>query len=251
MTSISDTIMNFTRDRIAPGAVEGILWENARFILADVPMKATEAKRLLPLGMQLSDPPKATLFIVDYTKTGFTVPYKEAACLMHVKTPLGEGLHCCWMAVDDDTALIYGRELLGYPKKAAEIAHEENEDGISASVTRRGVEVLKMEGKRGEAQRSPAPVFDIKTFNVGGIGQMFAVNLIWMLRPEEVIHESFDAEVAVTLGESDLDPIASFLQPAPATGRIAASDILGSKYMVPVGLAGPRWFGKTFNMRYR
>lgn len=251
MTSMGDMIMNFGRTYVIPGAVEGKLWENARFILADVPMKAAEAKRLLPLGMQPSDPPTATLFIVDYTKVGFTIPYKEAACLMHVKTPFGEGLHCCWMVVDDDTALIYGRELLGYPKKAAEIEYEESGDSISASVTRRGVRVLEMEGKRGEAHTAPTPIFDIKTFNVGGVGQMFAINPVWLIRPMEVIHESFEAEVSVSLGESELDPIASFLQAAPARGRIAASDILGSKYLVPVGIAGARWFGKTFNMRFR
>src|SRR6056297_2428422 len=96
------------------------LWVNARFVLADVPVDRKTTNKILPLGMRVGPETKATLFIVDYTKTPFTVPYHEAALLIHVKTPLGKGLHCPWMVVDDDTALIYGREILGYPKKAAQ-----------------------------------------------------------------------------------------------------------------------------------
>ena len=251
LKNMSEMIMDFGTRRFTKDAVIGKLWENARFILADVPLKLDEARKILPMGLKPAFPPAATLFIVNYTKCGFTVPYKEAAALIHVKTCLGKGLHCCWMVVDDDTALIYGRELLGYPKKAAEIAFVENDEGISASVTRRGVKVLSMAGTRGEAQAAPAPVFDFKTFNVGGMGQMFAINLMWLIRPVEVIHESYDAEVSVSLEDSELDPLARFLEPSPARGRFAASDILGSRYLCPAGIAGPKWFGNTFNMRFR
>ena len=88
----------------------GKMWENARFIVADIPIDKTKAKKILPVGMGLYSPPKATIFISDYTKTSFTVPYHEAAFLIHVRTPVGKGLHCCWMIVDDDTALIYGSQ---------------------------------------------------------------------------------------------------------------------------------------------
>ena len=74
--------------------------------LADVPLHRAATKRILPLGMKLTDQPTGTLFIVDYTKTSFTIPYKEAALLIKVKTPFGQGVHCPWMVVDDDTALI-------------------------------------------------------------------------------------------------------------------------------------------------
>ena len=243
--------MNLFIHLVRQADITGKLWEDAHFLLADVPLKLGGVAKILPLGMKPADPPLATLFIADYRKTGFTIPYREAAALIHVRTLFGTGVHCCWMPVDDDTALIYGRELLGYPKKLAKIEYEETADGVRASVTRRGVTVLSMEGKRGAAQNAPAPVFDIKTFNVGGLAQMFALNLVWLERPIEVIHESYDAEVTVQLTESEFDPLTSFLEPEVATGRMAVTDILGSRYMYPVGAAGVRWLSNTFSMRVR
>jgi len=227
------------------------LWEGARFLMADVPLDRGEVKKILPWGMKPSEPPVATLFICNYPKTSFTVPYKESAVLIHVRTALGEGLHCCWMPVDDDTALIYGRELLGYPKKMADIVFQEEGDHISASVTRRGIKVLAMEGKRGAAHTSPPPVFNLKTFNVGGMGQLFAFNPVWLFKPTEVIHESYQAEVTLSLAESEFDPVARLVAGEPISGRMAVIDILGSNYMLPVGLAGIRMFRKAFNMRFR
>ena len=251
MTSMGEIIVNTFTRLVPQGEVTVPLWENARFILADVPLKASQARKILPWGMKLTGPPTATLFIADYRKTGFTIPYKEAGALIHVKTAFGTGVHCCWMPVDDDTALIYGRELLGYPKKLAKIEFEETPESIKASVTRRGVTVLSMRGKRGEPQSSPDPVFDVKTFNVGGLGQLFAVSPVWLLRPIEVIHESYDAEVTVELNDSEIDPLAEFIEPGVISGRMAVTDIPGSYYMFPVGIAGVRWLSNTFSMRVR
>lgn len=231
--------------------IEGKLWENARFLMADVPLHRDEVKRILPRGLWPANPPVATIFICDYTRCGFTVPYKEAAVLIHVRTLLGKGLHCCWMTVDDDTALAYGRELLGYPKKMAQITFVEDGDLISASVTRRGVKVLSMQGRRGEPHSSPPPVFSVKTFNVGGPGQLFAVNPITLFRPREEVLESYEAEVTVSLAGSEYDPLAPLVAGDPVSGRMAVIDISGTHYFLPVGLAGLFWLNRTFSMRFR
>lgn len=230
---------------------KGNLWDDARFVLVDVPVNPQEAKKILPWGMRLSMPPKATLFVVNYTKTSFTVPYKEAAVLVHVRTPLGKGLHCPWMVVNDDTALIYGRELLGYPKKLADIVYEEKGNHVHARVTRRGVTIMSIEGVRGPEQIHPPPVFNHKTFNAGGLGQFFAVQPIWMLRPQENIHSSHSAQVSLTLAESEYDPIAGLVSGKPLGGRMVVLDIPGGRYLLPVGLTGLRWFLNTYNMRFR
>ncbi len=93
------------------------MWKESHIILGNVELNRQEASRILPMGLRLTENPTATLFIVDYLKPNFTAPYREAAMLIHVRTVFGVGLHCAWMTVDDDTAMIYGRELLGYPKK--------------------------------------------------------------------------------------------------------------------------------------
>ena len=227
------------------------LWDNARFILAEAPVDRARASRMLPAMLKLADPPRATLFIADYTKTSFTDPYREAALLLHVRHPFGQGLHCPWMVVDDDTALIYGRELLGYPKKMASFEFKEEGDKVSGSVYRRGVKVIAMEGTRGRRQSNPLPVFDLKTFNVGGPASWFILNPIWFFRPREVIHESYDLEIKLTLEPSELDPIAEVVTGPPTSARFVAMDIVSSRYNLIAGLAGPQHRARNFNLRFR
>jgi acetoacetate decarboxylase len=228
------------------------LWENARFVLADVPLDKKETKKILPWCMGLGSNPTATLFIVDYTKTSFTVPYHEAALLVHVKTPLGKGLHCPWMVVDDDTAMIYGREILGYPKKKADIVFEENNGNITAGVTRRGVEVLRIESTSKARQASPPPVFDCKTFNVGGPLQFFSLlQPIWLFRPKEEIHESYETEARVLINDSEYDPIARLIDGEPFNTRMVVLDIIKGRYFLFAGLAGGFWYVHSYYLRYR
>lgn len=227
------------------------LWDNARFILADVPLHPDRVKAALPWFLKPVSPPRATLFVVNYTKTSFTVPYHEAAMLIHVRHFLGPGLHCHTMIVDDDTALIYGRELLGYPKKFAQFEFSENGDRVSGSYTRRGVKVLSMEGVKGARQAAPKPVFDVKTFNVGGPGSWFMLNPIWLLRPREVIHESYDLEVKVKLEPSEWDPIAELVVGEPTNGRFVVLDIVNSRYNIIAGFSGPSFTMTNFNVRFR
>lgn len=227
------------------------MWENARFVLADVPLHRHEARRILPFGLWPAKPAMATLFIADYTKTSFTAPYREAAILIHVRTPLGRGLHCPWMIVDDDTGLIYGREILGYPKKFGQFTFEEKDEAVTASVSRRGVEVLKIEARLKEPEESPRPVFDMKTWNAGGPGQFFAIQPIWLFRPKEEILQSRAAQAEVTIRESEYDPIARLVSGPPLNARFVVMDILGSRYNLPAGVAGLRWFVNTYNLRFR
>jgi len=227
------------------------LWENARFALVDVPLDPAAVSSILPLGMWLAKPARATLFIADYTKTSFTVPYKEAAVLVHVRTPLGTGLHCPWMVVDDDTALIYGRELLGYPKKLAQLTFEESDTMIRASVTRRGVRVLNLELRKGEPEEKPRPVIARKMFNVGGIGNATAFAPVWLSYARERVHEARGASARVSIGDSIYDPLTRLVRGEPVSARSAVIDILGMYCLLPVGLAGLRWFTRTAALRYR
>jgi len=227
------------------------LWDNARFILADVPLHPDRVRKALPAMLKPANPPMATLFIVDYTKTSFTVPYHEAALLIHVNHLFGPGLHCHTMTVDDDTALIYGRELLGYPKKLAKFEWKEEGDRVFGSYARRGVTVLSMAGTKGERQPSPRPVFDVKTYNVAGPGSLFVLNPIWMLRPREVIRESYAMDVKVKIEPSEWDPISDLVVGEPRNGRFVVLDIVKSRYNLIAGLAGPKFLANNFNIRFR
>jgi len=230
---------------------EARLWEGARFIIAEVPLDRKETERILPFGLRPAKPASGMLFIVNYLKNNFTVPYKECGLLVKVKTLLGQGVHCCWMLVDDDAALIYGRELLGYPKKLASFTFEEKGGHAVAGATRRGVTVLAMECEKGAPQNPAPPVFEQKTFNVGGLGQFFALNPVWLIKPREIIKESYAAKVSVKISPSDYDPISRLVAGDPVSGRFVVADIPGTHYNLPVWIAGLRYFANTFEMRYK
>jgi acetoacetate decarboxylase len=237
-------------------AVTGLkvkLWEDTTFILVDVPLNPEATKKILPMFMCLDKSYRATFFIAKYARTAFTGSYNEAALLVHVRTPLGKGVYCPWMIVNDDTALIYGRELLGYPKKMADIPFDDDGKKINASLTRRGVEVISVVAERLKKEENPAPVLQMKTFNFGGMWQSFAFNPIWLFKPRETIHESYSAKAVLDIKHSDYDPIKGLIADYknPMDARIVKTDILGIRMMWPVGLTGVRIFGNTFNLRFR
>ena len=229
------------------------LWEDTTFVLMDVPLHPDETKKILPLLMCLDKPYRATLFIVRYAHTAFTGAYNEAALLVHVRTPLGKGVYCPWMIVNDDTALIYGRELLGYPKKMAEIPFADDGKKIKTGLTRRGIEVISIEAERLQKELNPEPVLEKKTFNFGGMGQAFMCHPIWMFKPRERIHESYSAKAVMNINHSDYDPIKDLIAEYknPLDARIVKTDIFGAKMMLPVGITGLRVFADTFNLRFR
>lgn len=229
------------------------LWEDTTFVLIDVPLNPVEAKKSLPMLMFLSKPYRATFFIAKYAKTAFTGTYNEAALLLHVLTPLGKGVYCPWMIVNDDTALIYGRELLGYPKKMADIPFSDDGKKISASLSRRDVKVITVTAERMKKEDNPAPVLQMKTFNFGGMGQSFAYNPIWLFKPREFIHESYTAKASLVIADSLYDPIKRLITDYknPMDARIAKTDIFSSRMLMPVGLTGVKTFANTFNLRFR
>ncbi len=71
----------------------GYMWEGSRILSADIGLNRKEAGKVLPRGMRLTDPPTATVYITDCVKTSFTVPYKEAGLMIHVRTLFGKGWH--------------------------------------------------------------------------------------------------------------------------------------------------------------
>lgn len=230
------------------------MWEKGHFVMVDVPINPVEVRKLLPWGLRLHESNRASFCVADYAKTAFTEPYRECFLMLHVRSRLGgEGVHCPWMIVNDDTALIYGRELLAYPKKMGEISFAMDERVITSSVNRRGMNLASVKLTTLEEENAPQPVAGVKIFNTGGMGQFLTFNVVWFFKFVEHIHESHTAIAQLDIADSPYDPIrklmGDFTNPLPA--RFATIDIFGWHYMLPVGLAGPRNFSNTFEYRFR
>lgn len=85
----------------------------------------------------------ATFYIAGFPNSSIDgLVYMEAGVFLHVEDDNGPARFCCWIVVNDDAALIGGRELQGFPKKLAEISPREDVDKAIGSVVRKGVEVF-------------------------------------------------------------------------------------------------------------
>ncbi len=227
-------------------------WEGARLLMAHVPVDPVEAKKILPLGMWLGKKPTATIFIAKYEKPSFSVPYHETGMMLHVHTPLGKGVHCPWMYVDDDTAFIIGRDFSGFPKKIGEIEFKETKQkAIHASVRRRKATVLTISGEIGKAEESPGPVFNQKIFNVGGQATFFVFQPIWLMKPPETILESYHADVEINLSDTINDPIGRLVDGPASKGRMVVMDYHGGALLLMVGMTGLNYYANTCYLRVK
>ena len=186
--------------------LEGAVWIGAKVLAADIPVSDVAARALLPPELELEDPTTATIFVADYPETTFGSVYREAAVILHAKDEKGHLRHCPWMVVDDDTALILGRELLGFPKKMADISLKEEQGRIIGVVTRKGAEVIRIEGELGPIEPSPKPLFAHRMVNLFGsiVGGM---KLLDIPAAKELIHTARSVSGKVLLGTSDRDQL--------------------------------------------
>ena len=75
------------------------------------------AERFIPPPLSLGPLPIGAVFVANYPKTNFSVSYLESALFLMVTHNGEDGVYCLSMPVDNDMALILGRETFGYPKK--------------------------------------------------------------------------------------------------------------------------------------
>jgi acetoacetate decarboxylase len=114
-----------------------VFWETKPEIIA----------RLLPPPLKPASAPIAYAFVASYPRTNFDVIYKETALFIRATFNGKEGGYCLSMPVTSDMALIYGREIFGFPKKMADILYRKNGDTIVGWTKRRGTRFMKIRAK--------------------------------------------------------------------------------------------------------
>jgi acetoacetate decarboxylase len=97
--------------------------------------------------------------VAHYPQTNFGVDYYEGALSIGAEYRGEQGFYCLAMPVDDDTAMIGGREQYGFPKKMADhISLVRDGARVIGSVVRHGVEILHIEGDA-HADVTPEPMW--------------------------------------------------------------------------------------------
>jgi acetoacetate decarboxylase len=205
---------------------EGHIWTDALVLVADIDVDVDTARGLLPPTLELADPPRATVFVADYPATAFGSVYREAAVLLHASDDRGGLRHCPWMVVDDDTALIIGREMLGFPKKLADIDLSVTGDRAVGTVSRHGTQVLRIEVDLTGDEPDPGPVFSRRFVNACGT-MVHGLDLLEIPPSDEVIHRSRTGSGTVRLADGPRDLLGQLAGSSEVTARLVHLDFGG------------------------
>src|SRR5262245_41880811 len=152
------------------------------------------------------------------------------------------------MLVDDDVALIFGRELLGYPKKLGKIDFRIEGDRISSVAERRGSELLRMEGELRERVLDPPPMLGRPHRNVRSSLGLARPKVIAFTPREEAI-EVRRAELKVDIGRSERDPLAQMGFGAVRAAYLHRVNLAAGGLPLPCGLVSPFSFMKHWLLR--
>lgn len=100
-------------------------------------------RRILPRPLTPTSEPLGVAFVAHYPETNWGPTYSEGALFLRATHGAKVGVYCLAMPVDDDMAMVAGREIHGFPKKMAEeITLRREGDRVVGRVVRKGAEIL-------------------------------------------------------------------------------------------------------------
>ena len=111
-----------------------VVWETKPEIVA----------RLLPPPLKPATRPLAFTFLANYPKTNFGITYLEGALFLLAEFNGEQGAYCLAMPVNNDMAMIGGREVYGYPKKMASLEFGREGSAIKGWAERHGVRFFEV-----------------------------------------------------------------------------------------------------------
>lgn len=133
-------------------------YRDCRILVLTLRSDPEVVKRLVPaplvpnadgvVMMWLGDMHAVDPFELDYLEYGLGVPVEHDG---------KRGIYCTHLYLDDDTAIAGGREIWGWPKKLAAMTFTVDGHRVSASATRKGVEIIRAEFEGG----SDLPIEDL------------------------------------------------------------------------------------------
>jgi acetoacetate decarboxylase len=139
---------------------------------------------LLPRPLRAAEQPLAAAFVAHYPETNFGVAYHEGALFVAAEYRGERGAYCLSMPVDDDTAMIGGREQFGFPKKMAEkITLDRNGAHVAGGVVRNGIELLRIEGDFVDPQPADVHLWGVPALGPDGRPCEKAVNFLFKYFP--------------------------------------------------------------------
>ena len=137
----------YTLEELRARQSERVEFYDAEMLTVYFETRPENVGKLIPPPLKPGMFPMGLAFVAHYPKTNFSPAYHESALFLSVAYGGVEGLFCLAMPVDDDTALILGREIFGYPKKMAQIYLEREGHDFRGGTERHGVRFLEMKAR--------------------------------------------------------------------------------------------------------
>lgn len=103
-------------------------------------------RSLLPQPLEQADMPGGLIFIAEYGDTNLGPGYREAALFLRCKYQGEPGSYCLSMPIDSDANRLYnGRDIYGFPKKAAHIGFKREGKRVFGSIERAGIKFFDLD----------------------------------------------------------------------------------------------------------
>jgi acetoacetate decarboxylase len=102
-------------------------------------------RALLPPPLEQADMPGGLIFVAEYGANNLGAGYREAALFLRCSYNGVPGAYCLSMPIDSPPDRMHnGRDIFGFPKKAARIHFERDDSGAGGWVERNGVRFLEL-----------------------------------------------------------------------------------------------------------
>jgi hypothetical protein len=202
-------------------------------------LEAGLARRLLPEPLEQAELPGGMIFIAEYGQTNLGPGYREAALFLRCSYQGVAGNYCLAMPIDGEASRLHnGRDIYGFPKKAAHIGCTWGAERAQGFVERGGVRFLELSVERSTPlpELPPSgPTFLFKAMprvdlQPGFDGPVWLVSQQTEVEPKK-LHLG---EPRVTFAPSELDPWHELAGLEPLMGFVLES----SNRMLPGRVLG-------------
>lgn len=189
-------------------------------------------ERVLPPGLTPTDDPLVEAEVVEVGGSNCVGSFAGGA--LYVQAAHGDdiGYYCLWMPMSTDTAVRWGRDLFGEPKKRAAVRLERDGDDVSASATRHGEELLGIDATmetRRSVDPSPRTVFHYKYLpDATGRGFQFDPTLV-RVDFESDLHRFETGTGSLSLGHTAHDPLSDLGVESVLSTAYAEADLTSSQ----------------------
>jgi acetoacetate decarboxylase len=163
-------------------------WMMGAMFMAD----AEVTRRLLPPPLEQAPLPGGLLFIAEYGETNLGPGYREAALFLRCAYQGQPGSYCLSMPIDSDASRLHnGRDIYGFPKKAANIHFERTPGRALGWVERGGTRFVTLDIALSDTMPELPP--QVPTY-------------LFKAMPRADLEPGFDGPVLLVSQQTDIEP---------------------------------------------